>query len=361
MHTKNIIIAASGTGGHLLPALYIADSLRRKDPTINIYFIGSGRELEAKLIDNAGYKRFIIDTVGVKRRGFKGILKWLIKLPQAFIKISKIYKENNPVLVIGVGGYVSVIPVVYAWMKNIPSIVHEAEKQPGLANYYLSLFSKKISVAHSDCILPFWSKKIFTGQPIRPELFKVNFFKKEINPNPSLLVIGGSLGSMAIDKLLIRIMNFLKVNNFKVTHQSREENRLGLIEAYAKSGIEAKIFTFIENIPLHLANADIVISRAGASSVLEIEYSQRLAILIPLPGAKEQNENAFRLSLNGQAVVIKENPTMDNEVIEAVEKFLCSKYYEHLFTESNDSNVVKINPADLIADECLKIISNSKL
>ena len=133
-----VLVAASGSGGHLMPARYIIEALQSLHPDAKVEFVGSGRVLEGTIIDPTGITRHIIHTVGIKRRGIKGFLEFLLTTPKAVFRTVKLFRSLRPDVVIGVGGYVTFFPVTLAFLFRIPRWIHEAERKPGLATYVLS-------------------------------------------------------------------------------------------------------------------------------------------------------------------------------------------------------------------------------
>ena len=147
---RRIIVAASGTGGHLIPALHIVDALKRAEPSCVVEFIGAGRPLEEKLIVEKGYTRHTIASAGIKRRRLTGAVQFLVRFPKGVSQIRSLYRSFRPDVVVGVGGYVSVLPVIVARFMGIPTWIHEAERKPGLANKVLGYFADRMSTAFAD-------------------------------------------------------------------------------------------------------------------------------------------------------------------------------------------------------------------
>lgn len=301
-----IAIAASGTGGHLLPAISIAKAIEKKLPAANIFFIGSTKGLESKLIGEAGYQLRQVPYSKVKRMGFSGMLSFLGSLPGNIFKTWRLLRENKVQLVIGVGGYVSVLPVIVAGLTGRATMIHEAERHPGLANKVLKFFARKITTAHEDTDFPRWAPTVFTGHPLRLELLSTDYSKPLPTPPRNLLVIGGSLGANSLDHSLLLIAPELGRLGLQVRHQCRSENQALLEQGYKENKVPATVITFINAMEETYKWADIVIARAGAGLVRELELAGRPAIMIPLPNAQEQLSNANDLAKRGQAIVVQE-------------------------------------------------------
>lgn len=303
-----ILIAASGTGGHLIPALLIAQEFKRCGVQVEISFVGSGRPLEDKLIGGAGYNRYTVPIVGLKRRGIRGALEFSAKLPGAILATLRILREFKPDLVIGVGGYASFFPVALASLSGTPTWIHEAELRPGLTNLALSLFARRISLSIPGTKLPFWAKGIYTGHPVKPDVVAVGAEQWSGEPPRKLLVMGGSQGAQSIDTALLEMVPWIREHNLSVFHQARGESVQTLASAYSRAGIDAQVVPFIDQVATAYRWSDLIVARSGAGTVMEIGAVGRPAILVPLPTAagNEQEANARLLVESGKGVIVKE-------------------------------------------------------
>ena len=330
--TKTVLIAASGSGGHLLPALYIANELKRINPGLNIHFVGSGRPLEAEVIGKAGFPVHTISIVGLKSRGFAGLLQFVCKLPAALMQTLRLFRNLKPNLVIGVGGYVTFLPVTVAWFKRIPRWIHEAERKPGLANKILSLYASAVSVAFAETILPRPKLKIFTGHPLRPELKQFRDSPKSVVVPKSLLVMGGSQGSQAIDMALIDLIPFIKRQGLSIWHQCREDNVAKVSAAYQAAGVSARVASFIHDMPEAYRFADLIVSRSGAGSVMELGVVNLPCILVPFPFAQglHQHVNANILVSAGKALMVEEGAEFSKRLESAIEELLNPVRYSQM-------------------------------
>lgn len=313
---KLIYIAASSTGGHILPAIYIAQELEKLIPEVEIEFIGSGRRLEKQLIGAKGYRINNIPIVGVSRRGISGKAEFLLKLPKALYITSKLFLRK-PIAVIGVGGYVSVLPVALAKLYSVPSLIHEVEKSPGLANKFLSYFATISTVAFNETKFPSKIKKYVTGQPLNPKLYNIQ--REACEKVKNVLIVGGSLGSNALDNSMRDLSSFFKEKKYCIHHQCRKENIGNLNNSYQNSGIEYKVETFIEDISLAYNKADLIISRAGANTMLELELVGKRTIVVPLPNAPEQRSNALLLSKLDNMEMIDESDALSSDIKSSIE------------------------------------------
>ena len=354
---KRIIIAASGTGGHLFPALHIANAFRRKFPNIEIEFVGSGRPLEEKIIGGAGYKINVINIVGVKHRGLRGALQSLLMMPKAFIQTWRLFNSFKPQVVVGVGGYVTFVPVTIAFLRGIPSWIHEAEIKPGMANTVLSRYATKVSVAFSQATLVGRSNVIYTGHPVRENL-------KDITPGLSaneaprkILVLGGSQGAKGIDLAMQNLASYLAEKKIEVWHQSRPENIEQLRSSYQAHGLKYKVDSFIDDMTSAYSWADIIIARSGAGSVMEISVVNRPTLFVPYPHAQgdHQTANALTLVDVGKALIAKEGEGFETKFQEALERLLEPNFYHAMKNKHYEAR--SMDAADKIVEGCVDLIN----
>ncbi len=301
-----VLFAASGTGGHLLPAVSIAEALVKLSTGYKPLFLGSGRPLEAKIVDSVGFERRTIKMVGVRRLGFRGWLRWLAALPSSFWSVFRLLWSERPALVVGVGGYVSVLPVIIARLLGIPTVIHEAEQEPGWANRCLSLFASEITAVHAGTRFPFGMRFHSVGAPLRGRFLELDYNTPTPEAPRRLLILGGSQGAESLDHACSELIGEFKAAGLEVFHQAREGNVNRLKELYAEAGVNAKVVSFVSDIAERYLWSDIIISRAGAGTVNEVAWSMRPAILVPLPKAVEQFDNAARLSQSSSARIVEE-------------------------------------------------------
>lgn len=351
-----VLIAASGSGGHLYPAVFIADAIRREAPEAEIEFVGSGRPLEAKIVEGAGYKRHVIRTVGLKKKGPLGLIRYLCTLPFALLGLVKVFKESRPQLVVGVGGYVSVLPVVLAWALRIPSWIHEADREPGLANKFLSKFASKISLAFKDSGFPESSRLVFTGHPISEKLREIREDKRQVGKPQKLAILGGSQGARAVDLACLSIADLFAENGLEVWHQCRKENQEALKAKYQQLGVEARVVTYIDPVVDAYRWADLVISRAGAGSVMELGVINKPAIFVPYPNeaVNYQKRNAMELVDQGKALLVEEGEQFVEQLWSALEKLLIPEFYQEM--KKQPAKQRNFDASDKIAAGCLDLI-----
>ncbi len=310
-----VILAGGGTGGHLFPAIAIAEGIKKNYPESQVYFMGTKRGLEAKILPERGYKLFYLSVRGLKRRLNLSIFKAIFFLMKSLVEVMKILKQLKPEIVIGTGGYVSFPAVLAASLMRIPAFIQEQNSYPGISTRILSLFAKKVFIAYGESKKYFWVKKKLkvTGNPVRPEIFKadkISAMKKfNLEPNEkTILILGGSQGASAINKAILDELNSSTEFDFQILWQTGEKDHVKLKENLKKKTNSVQIFNFIEDMSSAYSACDLVISRAGAISLSEITGCGKPAILIPYPyaTAEHQKYNAQVLEKNGAAILIEE-------------------------------------------------------
>lgn len=305
---RRVIVAASGTGGHLIPAMHIATALKKADPNCIVEFIGAGRPLEEKLIVEKGYARHTIASAGVKRRRLVGIAEFVARLPKGVAQVVSLYRSFRPDVVVGVGGYVSVLPVVVARSMGIPTWIHEAERTPGLANKVLAFFADKMSTAFPDTKVRGRVTVVHTGHPVREELKSVDGAQIPPDAPKRLLILGGSQGARGLDEVVPHLASLLVERKIEVVHQCRPDAMEQVVNSYRAAGVPAHVVSFIDDMAGAYRWSDVIISRAGASSVAEIACVNRPAIFVPYPYQQgtHQTDNARLLVEQRKALLVEE-------------------------------------------------------
>lgn len=332
---KKIVVCGGGTAGHIYPALAIIDELKKNIKNLEVFFIGSGNKIEKNILQNKNINLIAIPT-GKIRRSFhpESIIKNIIdlfKLPLGFIKSIIILKKIKPDLIFSKGGYASLLPVLAGYFLKIPIIIHESDIKIGLANKIASFFATKIAVSFPENYYPSIPKEklIFTGNPLRKEIFKtpkekaLNFFNLS-SQKKTLGIIGGSQGSRKINYTILEILPQL-LKDFQVIHISGwldYEDLKNKIKKLPKNLLKNyRLLPYLEEIGLFYIISDFFISRAGANVIFEICQTQKPAIFIPLPG--HQEKNAAFLEKYGNYIIIKNDklsPTILSEKIKLLTK-----------------------------------------
>lgn len=309
-----IIFAGGGTGGHLFCGFALAEAfLKRKsaDHPIEILFVGTAYGIEKEMVPKEGYRLEFIPIKQLKGKGVLHRLKTLLQVPEACLKSYSLLKKEKPDLVFGIGGYASGPIVLMAKILRIKTAINEQNSVPGLTNRILSKFSDLIFIAFENAKGFFPKKKTFlTGNPIRKKFFEnIPTLPPEKRGNRfTILILGGSQGAHSINETMIEVANLLHPikDKFCLIHQTGKADASKIREAYQKIGFQAEVLEFIHEIQNYYLKADLVISRAGAGTINELEMMGKPSLLIPYPYAADDHQkmNALELVQKGAARMI---------------------------------------------------------
>ncbi|WP_018628008.1 undecaprenyldiphospho-muramoylpentapeptide beta-N-acetylglucosaminyltransferase [Niabella aurantiaca] len=327
MH-KKIIIAGGGTGGHIFPAIAIAHALQRKDPSIQILFVGAKGKMEMEKVPQAGYEIKGLDIAGFNRGSLIKNLALPFKLIKSFFQVRKIFGAFTPDAVIGVGGY-STFPVLkYAQSRGIPTFIHESNSFAGKANILLGRNATKVFTATDGMERFFPADKIMvTGNPVRQAIAAMNTTRAEALQYFSLppekltvLIVGGSLGARSINEAVIAHVGALLKANLQLIWQTGKTLSKEAMEI-AVEHKEIWANPFITEMQYAYAAADIIMARAGAMTVAEICVAQKPVIFVPYPFATEDHQtvNALQLVNKGAAWMVKDNEAKAAAIAKVIE------------------------------------------
>jgi UDP-N-acetylglucosamine--N-acetylmuramyl-(pentapeptide) pyrophosphoryl-undecaprenol N-acetylglucosamine transferase len=305
------ILAGGGTGGHVIPALAIAQELKRLYAA-EVLFIGTERGLEKRLVPAAGYPVQFVKIGAWNRVSFSTRIKTLLDLPRAVFAAGGILNEFQADVVIGVGGYASGPAMFSAIRKRIPTVAFEPNLVPGFANRLVARFVSAAAV-HFAQTGEYFRHAVVTGVPVRPAFFQIPR-KPYVRSSPTLLVFGGSQGARAINQAMMRAMPELmkRMPALRVIHQTGERDYNQVQSAYSQASVTAEVHRFIDDMPAFFARADLVLCRSGASTVAEIAAAARPAVFVPFPSAADdhQRRNAEAME-QAQAAVVLEQTKLD--------------------------------------------------
>lgn len=302
-----VLFAAGGTGGHIFPAIAVANEVLRRNETSEVLFVGTARGLETRIVPEAGFQLSLINSVGLKNVGFVGKIKGLSVLPKSFIEARQIIRQFRPHVVVGAGGYVSGPVLLMAAIMGVPTLVMDSNALPGFTNRQLARFVDKAALTF-EASLPYFGKKgVVTGNPVRKEFFEVP--PKQRSEVAHLLIFGGSQGARAINNAMADALPYLAElkDRLTITHQTGEADFEKIRELYGRSDYPmADVRPFIANMFEEFARADLVICRAGATTCAELAAAGKASIMIPLPTAADdhQRKNAEALEEGGAAKML---------------------------------------------------------
>jgi UDP-N-acetylglucosamine--N-acetylmuramyl-(pentapeptide) pyrophosphoryl-undecaprenol N-acetylglucosamine transferase len=360
-----IIISGGGTGGHIFPAVSIANALKALDPDTEILFVGALGRMEMEKVPAAGYKIIGLNIQGIQRGSIVKNLMFPVKLAQSVIKAIKIIKDFKPDAAVGVGGYASG-PLLYAAsLKNIPYLIQEQNSYAGITNKWLGKKAEKICVAFDGMDKFFPADKIIkTGNPVRKD--SVDIAKKRMsalellklsNEKKTILVTGGSLGARTLNKSIRAGLQKLIDADVQIIWQTGKSYYKTLIEELGKDYHENVVITeFLSRMDLAYAAADVIISRAGAGTIAELCIVKKPVILVPSPNVAEdhQTKNALALLHDNAALFVADRDAEEKLVDRALE-LLNDK--DKQATLSKNIGALALPNADKdIAHEVIKLI-----
>ncbi len=363
--SERIIIAGGGTGGHIFPAIAIANAIKKLQPQAEILFVGAKGKMEMEKVPQAGYKIEGINIVGFNRSSLIRNIGLPFTLIKSFFQVKKIIQSFKPTAVIGVGGY-STFPVLkYAQAKHIPTFIHESNSFAGKSNILLGKNATKIFVANDGMEAFFPAEKIcITGNPVRKNIVDstvskedaINFFGLCKNKK-TVVAIGGSLGAKSINEAIVASINRFEENNLQLIWQTGKVNAEKYKEA-AKGKTNIWVNEFIKEMEMVYAAADVVISRAGAMSVTELCVVAKPTIFVPFPFAAEDHQtiNAMHL-VNKQAALIVKDANAKEELINTVIDLSGDEALQKVLEENIKNFAIK-NADEVIAKKILELIAN---
>jgi UDP-N-acetylglucosamine--N-acetylmuramyl-(pentapeptide) pyrophosphoryl-undecaprenol N-acetylglucosamine transferase len=300
------ILAGGGTGGHVIPALAIANQLK-KSYDAECLFIGTARGIENRLVPAAGFPLKLVRVGALKNVSLMTRAKTAFDLPRAVWDAGHMLNQFAPDVVIGVGGYASGPAMLAALVKHIPTLAFEPNVVPGFANRLVAKFVSAAAV-HFDETAKYFRHAEVTGVPVRQAFFEI---PAKRGGTPTVLVFGGSQGAHAINEAMIRCLPVLQreAPGIHIIHQTGERDYNDALVAYRNLGESAEVSKFIEDMPAAFARADLVVCRSGASTVAEIAAAGKPAVFVPFPRAADDHQriNAEVLAQHGAAVVVEES------------------------------------------------------
>jgi len=360
MHNKKIIISGGGTAGHLYPALSVGKKLKEIDPSVKLTFTGSSRNLERKIMSHYQAEFISIKIEGIRGKGLK-IIRPFILLPLSFIKSLKIIRKIKPDLVIGMGGYSSGPLVLLASLIKVPTLILEQNLHPGFTNRLLIPRVKKAAVSFENSLPYFKGKGIFLGNPVREEFYKLPF--KARNNKLSLLIFGGSQGSHFLNCSIINSLPFLKKEkeHLKIFHQTGNKDYEWVKKNYSKNGFfNIEVSPYFFNMANYFSKSDIIICRAGATSIAELIAAQKASLLIPFAQATDNHQflNARELKRINSAEVMLENEVKGEKLADKIFYFIKNREKINQM-EKNLSKLRTENSAEKIAQFCFELIEKN--
>ncbi|WP_165040935.1 undecaprenyldiphospho-muramoylpentapeptide beta-N-acetylglucosaminyltransferase [Dysgonomonas sp. ZJ709] len=361
-----VVISGGGTGGHIFPAIAIANAIKARYPQAEILFVGAQDRMEMRKVPAAGYEIVGLEISGFNRKKLLKNISVLWKLQKSLRKARKLLKGFNPQIAIGVGGYASGPTLKMANSLGIPTLIQEQNSYAGVTNKLLAKKASKICVAYEgmDKFFP-KDKIVLTGNPCRQDLSSPDITKEEaydfFNLNPAkktILVVGGSLGARTINRSIIDNIDDLAKANVQIVWQCGEGYYFKLTDALLdkQDTEDIHLYDFISRMDLAYKAADLVISRAGASSISELSLLGKPVILVPSPNVAEDHQ-----TMNAMALVVKDAAIMitDKDAQEELVKTAIATVEDESRLKALSTNIAQLaqhDSANRIVDEVIKII-----
>jgi UDP-N-acetylglucosamine--N-acetylmuramyl-(pentapeptide) pyrophosphoryl-undecaprenol N-acetylglucosamine transferase len=318
-----IVLAGGGTGGHVIPALAIAEELRRRGH--EAAFVGTARGIETRLVPQAGFPLHLVRVGALNRVSLATRLRTLIDLPMSIFAAMRILRGFGAQAVIGVGGYAAGPATMAAVLLRIPVVLFEPNVVPGFANRAVSRWAANAAV-HFAQTGRWFPRYEVTGVPVRPQFFALPARR---STSPSLLVFGGSQGARALNRILRESAAELlrRMPDLKIVHQTGEREFEELRGFYERAGLAVETRSFLDDMAQRFADADLIVCRSGASTVAEIAAAGKCALFVPFPGAADDHQlrNAELLAGEGAALLIRESELTAERFVREVTELLSDK------------------------------------
>ncbi len=307
---RHVVIAGGGTGGHLYPGIAVAHALRKRDPRTAVSFVGTARGIEARVVPQEGFELDLIRSAGLKGKSAGAVARGVGLLPLSALDAWHVLSRRRPDLVIGVGGYSSGPVVALAAVRGIPTLLLEQNATPGLTNRWLARLVDAAGVTYESSLRFFHGHGFVSGNPVREAFLAIGPAPAAIGGERRVLVFGGSQGAHAINQAMVAAAAHIRdvPGTCLIVHQTGSRDLEAVTAGYAAAGIEADVRAFISDMPHQMAAADLIVCRAGATTLAEITAAGRAAILVPYPHATDdhQRANARTIEAAGAAVVLEE-------------------------------------------------------
>ncbi len=356
-----LILAGGGTGGHLFPALAVAEAFKSMSPSSEVLFVGTKHGIESRLIPQTEFPIRFVSARGIMKTGILNSIRAGMEIPVGIVQAFKIIKDFNPDFVLGVGGYASVPPLIAALILNVESGIQEQNSIMGAANRMLSKFVNKIFISWENTIPTTPIDKTFlVGNPVRKALFVTSAKPKDPNKF-NILIFGGSKGANSINLGVIEHIGQFKnaTSRIKIVHQTGSNLLEKVGKAYEHAGVDAEAIDFITDMGTYYSWADLVVCRAGASSLAEITSVGKPAIVVPFPFAAEdhQTKNAQWLENHGAVTMVKDEDLKNGTLISQILELMNDSEKLKLMSE----NAGKLGKPDAARSIVLEILKNQRL
>jgi UDP-N-acetylglucosamine--N-acetylmuramyl-(pentapeptide) pyrophosphoryl-undecaprenol N-acetylglucosamine transferase len=363
---RRLLIAGGGTGGHLFPGIAIAREFMDRNAQNAVLFVSTGNPFERKTLSRAGFSLETVSVAGIKGRSIWQKLKSLALIPLGIAQSSWIVKSFKPDLVLGVGSYAAGPVVLTAWMAGIPVVLHEQNILPGITNRTLARFARRIYISFENTAGRFDAVKVqLTGNPVRREILQPAVAENREDegipdraPVLNILIAGGSQGAHAINMAVVAALPLIRQKQrLRVVHQTGAADEDPVRAAYAAQGVNAVVGAFFDDMDRRYRRADLIICRAGATTVAEITAVGKAALFIPFPFAADDHQrlNAAALAALGAAEMIEEKHLTAADLAERIDRFSNDRTALDLMADQA-RKLGRPEAARLIVDDCYKLL-----
>lgn len=354
-----VIIAGGGTGGHIFPAISVAEEILKRDPANEILFVGTKRGLENELLSKRGYRVEHISARGIKGSGVKKSITAVFSAFKGLMDSLSVIRKFGPDVVLGVGGYVSGPMVLAASLRGVPTAICEQNSYPGITNRILGKFVNKVFATFDESLKFFPHRKVvITGNPVRGDILRSRGLK-EGSGAVTILVFGGSQGAHKLNRSVPEALAKLGRSDISVIHQTGEKDYELVKNAYERNHIRARVLRFIDDMAGAYSEADFIIGRSGAGTVSEITALGKPSLLIPYPYAanNHQLENAKVLERAGAAAVMEDRDAGPENLSGALTNLLQKDKLNTM--ASNAFGLGRPDAASVIVDEISRLAGES--
>ena len=357
----SVLIAGGGTGGHLYPGIAVARELQARVPEARVTFVGTAAGIEARVIPREGFPLELIRSAGLKGKSIGALARGLALLPMGALDAALVIGRTRPAVVLGVGGYSSGPVVLLAAIRGIPTMLMEQNAIPGATNRSLARVVRAAAVTYEQAI-PFFGRKAFVaGNPVRPEFFETQGAYDAHGQPPGaarILVFGGSQGAHAINMAMVEAAPRLAAAapRLAITHQTGERDVEVVRDGYRRAGLEARVEPFLFAMDREMKSADLVVCRAGATTLAELTAAGRPSILIPLPTATDdhQRRNAEALVAHGAARMVEQRELTGDRLAAEIVR-LAADAPARLEMRRRASSLARPDAAKVIVDKVLEL------
>ena len=357
-----VVIAGGGTGGHLFPGIALAGEFMARSLQSRVLFVGAGRPFEKTALARAGFPQATIAIEGIKGRGLWARLRAVMKIPGAVWRSGSILADAGADLVVGVGGYAAGPVALAAWLKGVPLVVCEQNSVPGITNRLLVPLARRVYVSFADTrgkIDP--AKMRVTGNPVRQAIVAMQSIPIKDEPRFTVFVVGGSQGAHAINMAFLAALPHLRCREtLRIVHQTGEADLAAVAAGYRAAGVDAEVKAFFHDMAPRYAAADIVVCRAGATTVAELTAMGKAALFIPFPFAADnhQEHNARALVERGAAQMILESDLTGAELARRLDD-LSGAPAQLAELAAQSKALGRPLAAKSIVDDCYQLLGNA--